>query len=125
MILFFYNLFYFILVSNIAKKKKSFVLFYFFLSCFVGLFYSSTITLVIAINRSSATIERTCGQDRELSALVLVNYRFFCLYTDASVIELKCITLKRTPLADNTSIGAHTHSRHHHWQISAPALNPT
>jgi hypothetical protein len=33
--------------------------------------------------------------------------------------------LERTPIADSTSIGAHAHSRHHHWRISAPALDPT
>jgi hypothetical protein len=48
-----------------------------------------------------------------------------CLQTGASAIKRNCSTLKRTPATDNTGIGAHAHSRHHHWQISVPALDPT
>jgi hypothetical protein len=51
--------------------------------------------------------------------------RFLCLHIDMYAIECKSIMLKRTLVADSTSIGAHAHSRHHHWRISAPALNPT
>jgi hypothetical protein len=58
-------------------------------------------------------------------ALICRFCRFLCPDIDACAIEHKYITLERTPAADSTSIGAHAHSRHHHWQISAPALDPT
>jgi hypothetical protein len=51
--------------------------------------------------------------------------RILCLHTGASAIERNCSTLERTPATDSTSIGGHAHSRHHHWQISVPALDPT
>jgi hypothetical protein len=51
--------------------------------------------------------------------------RILCLHTGARAIERNCNTLKHTPTANSTSIGAQAHSRHYHWQISAPALDPT
>jgi hypothetical protein len=50
---------------------------------------------------------------------------FLCLHIDACAIERKYITLEHTPAADSTNIGAYAHSRHHHWRISEPALDPT
>jgi hypothetical protein len=48
-----------------------------------------------------------------------------CLQTGAGAIERNSSTLEHTLETDSTSIGAHAHSRHHHWQISVPALDPT
>jgi hypothetical protein len=51
--------------------------------------------------------------------------RILCLQTGASAIKRNCSTLERTPATDSTGIGAQAHSRHHHWQISVPTLDPT
>jgi hypothetical protein len=41
------------------------------------------------------------------------------------MLERNYSTLERTPATENTSIEAHAYSKHHHWRINAPVLDPT